>query len=120
MHTDLNRRQFLAAGALTLTAAGLAGCTSTSKTTSFVGPDSAAVEKAESKRRRTGTTVQRALTAEPTTVDLAGPGPHTLVARAWDTTGACQPESARTLWNPKGYVNNSWARVRVNPAGDQG
>ena len=46
MHTDLNRRQFLAAGALTLTAAGLAGCTSTSKTTSFVGPDSAAVEKA--------------------------------------------------------------------------
>lgn len=55
-----------------------------------------------------------------TTVDLAGPGPHTLVARAWDTTGACQPESARTLWNPKGYVNNSWARVRVNQAGDQG
>ena len=49
MHTDLNRRQFLAAGALTLTAAGLAGCTSTSKTTSFVGPDSAAVEKADPK-----------------------------------------------------------------------
>ncbi|RKQ36606.1 sulfite oxidase [Kocuria tytonis] len=50
------------------------------------------------------------------TVELAGPGPHTLLARAWDSTGACQPESAAALWNPKGYVNNSWARVPVNPA----
>ena len=90
MHTDLNRRQLLAAGALTLTAAGLAGCTSTSKTTSFVGPDSAAVEKAESKRRRTGTTVQRALTAEPTTVDLAGKE-----AKTWAFTGASATEPIR-------------------------
>ncbi|MBX7557060.1 sulfite oxidase, partial [Streptomyces sp. tea 10] len=36
-----------------------------------------------------------------------------LMARAWDSTGACQPESPRALWNPKGYVNNSWARVEV-------
>lgn len=41
------------------------------------------------------------------------PGAHELVARAWDSTGACQPESARHLWNPKGYVNNAWPRIRV-------
>ncbi|TQF66107.1 sulfite oxidase [Rhodococcus spelaei] len=40
-------------------------------------------------------------------------GPTVITARAWDTAAACQPESARLLWNPKGYVNNSWARVRV-------
>ena len=47
-----------------------------------------------------------------TTIDL-GPGPYTLTARAWDSTGASQPESPRHLWNPKGYLNNSWARVTV-------
>lgn len=36
-----------------------------------------------------------------------------VVARAWDTTGALQPEHAADLWNPKGYVNNSWARARL-------
>lgn len=41
------------------------------------------------------------------------PGPLAIVARAWDTTGATQPESAASMWNPKGYANNSWARVRV-------
>lgn len=41
-------------------------------------------------------------------------GQHTLMARAWDNTGACQPESARTLWNPKGYINNSWAQITVD------
>jgi sulfite oxidase len=46
------------------------------------------------------------------TVD-AQPGPLTVTARAWDTTGATQPESVAALWNPKGYANNSWARVRV-------
>lgn len=45
------------------------------------------------------------------TVD-APPGPLTVTARAWDTTGATQPESAASLWNPKGYVNNAWARAR--------
>ncbi|WP_338601744.1 hypothetical protein [Saccharopolyspora sp. SCSIO 74807] len=34
-------------------------------------------------------------------------------ARAWDTSAAVQPESAAQLWNPKGYVNNSWARARI-------
>lgn len=45
-------------------------------------------------------------------VDL-GPGRVTLTARAWDTTGAAQPETAEHLWNPKGYVNNSWAHAEV-------
>lgn len=42
------------------------------------------------------------------------PGEVSIVARAWDTTAAMQPESARQLWNPKGYVNNSWPRVHVH------
>lgn len=40
-------------------------------------------------------------------------GPVEIIARAWDSTGATQPESPAHVWNPKGYVNNSWARVRV-------
>ena len=47
------------------------------------------------------------------TVD-ATPGPLHLLARAWDTTGALQPESAAALWNPKGYANNSWAQLSVS------
>ena len=41
-------------------------------------------------------------------------GPLTITARAWDSTGAVQPETAAALWNPKGYANNSWARVRID------
>lgn len=41
------------------------------------------------------------------------PGPVRLTARAWDTGGAAQPDSAEHLWNPKGYVNNSWARAEI-------
>ena len=40
-------------------------------------------------------------------------GPAEIVARAWDTSAAAQPESPAHLWNPKGYVNNSWARLQV-------
>ncbi|MEV5987876.1 sulfite oxidase [Streptomyces sp. NPDC052051] len=40
-----------------------------------------------------------------------------LVARAWDSTAAVQPESAATVWNPKGYANTSWARLRVTCPG---
>lgn len=36
-----------------------------------------------------------------------------ITARAWDSSGATQPESPAPLWNPGGYVNNSWARARV-------
>ena len=46
------------------------------------------------------------------TVTLA-PGKHTLVARATDSAGRCQPESVAPLWNFKGYMNNAWHRVEV-------
>jgi len=42
------------------------------------------------------------------------PGPLRIAARAWDDTGALQPESAASLWNPRGYGNNAWARVAVS------
>ena len=42
------------------------------------------------------------------------PGDVEITARAWDTTAAMQPESAAQLWNPKGYVNNSWPRIQVH------
>jgi sulfite oxidase len=41
-------------------------------------------------------------------------GPAEIVARAWDSAAGSQPRDAAQLWNPKGYVNNSWARVRLN------
>jgi sulfite oxidase len=47
-----------------------------------------------------------------TTIDLPS-GKTEITARAWDTAAAVQPESAAHLWNPKGYVNNSWARISV-------
>lgn len=40
-------------------------------------------------------------------------GQTEIVARAWDTAASVQPESPAHMWNPKGYVNNSWARLRV-------
>jgi sulfite oxidase len=46
------------------------------------------------------------------TVELA-PGEHEIVARAWDSSAATQPEDEAGLWNPKGYVNNARPRVRV-------
>ncbi len=46
-------------------------------------------------------------------VDLP-PGPAEITARAWDTAAEVQPESAAGRWNPKGYVNNAWSRVRVH------
>jgi sulfite oxidase len=41
------------------------------------------------------------------------PGEHTLVARAWDSAAATQAEHAESVWNPKGYVNTAWGRVRL-------
>lgn len=49
-------------------------------------------------------------------LDLA-PGDYELVARAWDTAANTQPEHPETVWNPKGYVNSSWARIRVRVSG---
>lgn len=91
MHSTLNRRQFLSVGALTLTAAGLAGCSTTAtKTTSFVRPSSTAVSAAEAKRHRTGVIVQRALTAEPVTLDLGGK-----TAKTWAYRGASATKPLR-------------------------
>ena len=47
------------------------------------------------------------------TVD-AEPGALSVTARAWDDTGATQPESPAPLWNPRGYANNAWARVTAS------
>ena len=44
------------------------------------------------------------------------PGEHELVARAWDSAAGVQPEDPATLWNPKGYMNTAWGRVRVTAA----
>ena len=40
-------------------------------------------------------------------------GSAEIVARAWDSAAATQPEDPAQLWNPKGYANNSWARLRL-------
>ncbi|MFJ2032968.1 sulfite oxidase [Streptosporangium sp. NPDC087985] len=47
-----------------------------------------------------------------TTVELPE-GEVEITARAWDHTGAVQPESPASLWNPQGYANNSWARLHL-------
>jgi sulfite oxidase len=46
------------------------------------------------------------------TVDV-DTGPLTLMARAWDDTGAVQPESTASLWNPRGYGNDAYARIEL-------
>ncbi|MCD2194789.1 sulfite oxidase [Actinomycetospora endophytica] len=48
-----------------------------------------------------------------TTVTLPA-GQHQIVARAWDSTAALQPEHAASLWNPKGYINNAWPSITVS------
>jgi sulfite oxidase len=50
-----------------------------------------------------------------TVVDVR-PGELEIVARAWDSAAGTQPEDPASLWNPKGYVNNSWARSAVTVA----
>lgn len=41
-------------------------------------------------------------------------GPTEVMARAWDSAACVQPREPAEVWNPKGYVNNSWARVNIN------
>jgi sulfite oxidase len=45
-------------------------------------------------------------------------GDHELVVRAWDTSGGTQPESPVSVWNPKGYMNTAWGRMRITVAAD--
>jgi sulfite oxidase len=47
------------------------------------------------------------------TVDLPV-GEVTITARAWDTTAAVQPEHPESVWNPPGYINNSWPAITVS------
>ena len=49
------------------------------------------------------------------TLDLP-PGHADVTVRAWDSAASVQPESEADLWNPKGYVNNAWARLRLTVA----
>jgi sulfite oxidase len=48
-----------------------------------------------------------------TTLDLPV-GPAEITARAWDDSGATQPESPASTWNPAGYDNTSWPHIRVD------
>jgi sulfite oxidase len=41
------------------------------------------------------------------------PGEHEITVRAWDSAAGTQPEDPAGSWNPKGYANNSWGRVKV-------
>jgi sulfite oxidase len=50
------------------------------------------------------------------TLDLP-PGPAQVTARAWDSSANVQPESEASLWNPKGYANNAWARLSFTVRG---
>lgn len=48
-------------------------------------------------------------------LDLDVPvGTTRVVARAWDSAAGVQPADPAELWNPKGYVNNAWARVTLH------
>lgn len=47
-------------------------------------------------------------------VDVPAAAEVEIIARAWDTSAASQPENPAALWNPKGYVNNSWPRITVH------
>jgi sulfite oxidase len=41
------------------------------------------------------------------------PGDHEITVRAWDSAAGTQPEDPAGSWNPKGYANNAWGRVRI-------
>ncbi len=88
MPAPLDRRQFLAMGALTLATLGLAACTP--QTRSFLAPTASPVASAEARRRTTGATIQKTLTAEPVTLDLGG-----TTAQTWAYRGASAVQPLR-------------------------
>lgn len=49
------------------------------------------------------------------TLDLPA-GQADIAVRAWDNSASLQPENEADLWNPRGYVNNSRARLRITVA----
>lgn len=90
MASPLDRRHFLALGALTLATAGLAACTPRPTASAFIPPTGAPVTEAEAARRVTGTVVRRTLTATPMTLDLGG-----TTADTWAYRGASATEPIR-------------------------
>ena len=46
------------------------------------------------------------------TLDLPQ-GQHEIVSRAWDTSANVQPDRTDQVWNPLGYANTAWPRIRV-------
>lgn len=44
-------------------------------------------------------------------------GTHEITARAWDSAATQQVERPESAWNPNGYANNAWPRVRVHAGG---
>jgi len=49
------------------------------------------------------------------TLDLPA-GQAAVAVRAWDNGANVQPENEADLWNPKGYINNAQARLRLTVA----
>jgi sulfite oxidase len=45
---------------------------------------------------------------------VLAPGPTTLIARARDSEGAMGPAHVHERWNPKGYMNDAWHRIRLD------
>lgn len=41
------------------------------------------------------------------------PGPHQIIARAWDAASNTQPDEVAKIWNFKGCMNNAWHRIRI-------
>ncbi len=48
--------------------------------------------------------------------ELTATGSAELLARAFDADGNGQVREVAAVWNPKGYANSAWARVRVRVA----
>ncbi|GAV02001.1 hypothetical protein RvY_12619 [Ramazzottius varieornatus] len=43
------------------------------------------------------------------------PSPCSVSCRAWDEASNTQPESARTIWNLRGLMNNAWHTLHLSP-----
>lgn len=46
------------------------------------------------------------------------PGTHRITVRAWDSANRTQPDKTGDVWNIKGYMNNSWHRIKIKVAED--
>ena len=46
------------------------------------------------------------------------PGTHKIIVRALDSANQTQPGETSNVWNFKGYMNNSWHRIRITVVED--